>query len=122
MAGSFCPKCQHCQLKKELEGQLEIARLEREEREAMERLAEERRQERLAATKLKEQGVIHGDDFDAYTIEDIRKIQNYEFLEKLSVNICPNAQPPNDFEFDYLNKRVKAVHEQLMQVLINDMD
>lgn len=88
----------------------------------MERLAEERRQERLAATKLKEQGVIHGDDFDAYTIEDIRKIQNYEFLEKLSANICPNAQPPNDFEFDYLNKRVKAVHEQLMQVLINDMD
>lgn len=122
MAALYCPKCEHCLLKKKLQQELEIARLEREEREANERLAEERRQERAAALKLKAQGVIHGDDFDAYTVEDIRNIQNYEFLEKLSVNIYPSAQPTNDFDLDYLNQRVKAVHEQLMEVLINEME
>ena len=122
MAASFCPKCSHCQLKKELEEQLEIVRLEREEREVAEQLAEERRHKHFADRKLVQQGVVHGDNFDAYTIEDIRNITNYEFLEKLSANIYPNAQPPNEFEQDYLNERVKVVHNQLIEVLINEME
>ena len=122
MNASYCPKCSHCQLKKELREQLENARLDREEREAAERLAEERRQKRKAARKLVEQGVIYGNNFDAYTAEDIRNITNYDFLEKLSFNICPSAQPPNDFEQEYLNERVKAVHEQLNEVLINELE
>ena len=119
---SFCPMCAHCQLKKELEKELEIAECEREERELKERLAEERRRERVAAKKLVEQGVKHGDNFDAYTVEDIRNITNYEFLEKLYLNIIPCGQPPNDYEYEHLNERIKAVNERLLEVLIDDIE
>ena len=118
MDASFCPNCSHCHRKKELE----IARLEREEREAVERLAEEKRQERAAAKKLVEQGVIHGKDFDAYTIEEIRNIQNYDFLEEMSANVYPAAQPWDEYEMDNLSERAKAVREQMYEVLLNEME
>ena len=122
MDASFCPKCSHCQRKRELEEQLEIARLEREERETVKRLAEEKRLERAAAQKWISQGVIHGKNYDAYTITDIRNIQNYEFLEEMSANLYPSTQPRHDYEHDYLSERVKAVHEQMNEVLINEME
>ena len=122
MNASYCPKCPHCQRKKELEEQLEIARLEREERESEERLAEEKRQKRTAAKKLEAQGVIHGNNYNAYTIADIRNIQNYDFLEEMSANVYPAAQPWDECEMDYLNERAKAVHEQMFEVLLNEME
>ena len=122
MDSSYCPKCPHCQRKRELEEELEIARLEREEREAIERLAEEKRQKRAAAKKLVTQGVIHGNDYDAYTIADIRNIQNYDFLEEMSANLYPSTQPQHDYEHEYLSERVKAVHDQMNEVLLNEME
>lgn len=124
MPTSYCPMCSHCQRKKEVEEQLEIARLKCEERDMKERLAEEKRRERVAAKKLVEQGVIHGDDFDAYTIEEIRNITNIDFLEKMSVDVYvkPCGQPPNELDQEYVNERIKAINEQLTEVLINEME
>ena len=121
-SASFCPLCSHCQHQKQLQEELEIARLKREERELEERLSEERRQERVAAGKLLDQGVIHGDNYNSYSIEDIRNIENYDFLEKLRDNIYPSGQPQSDFEMELLNERYTAVLFQLNQVLVNEME
>jgi len=69
-----------------------------------------------------EQGVVHGDNYELYTDEDIRKITNYEFLEKLHGSIMPQDQPWNEIEMDYLNRRLKLVNEQMFEVLLNEME
>ena len=101
---------------------LEIARLEREEREATEQLNEERRRERLAMKKLQDQGVIHGKDYEAYTITDIENIHNYDFLEKLRANILNRPQPSCTLEEDYYNELCRVVNEQVDKVLIEEME
>ena len=101
---------------------LEKARLEREEREAREELEKEKLLARAAELKLKKQGVVHGDFYDAYTIEEIRKITNYDFLEKLCQNIYGPAQPNSDIEMEILNERYKVACDQLNEILVNEME
>ena len=51
----------------------------------------------MAKLKLKKEGVIHGDDYECYTVNDIQNITNYDFLERLSFNIITPGQPTSDF-------------------------
>ena len=47
---------------------------------------------------VKEQGVIYGHRYDLYTIEDIQKISNYEFLSDMLANMIPAGQPTTEEE------------------------
>ena len=129
MNAAYCPLCEHCQRRKLQEEKLEIARLQREETEANEKLEKEKQQERLQRLKIFQQGVIHGDDYSHYTIDEIRNITNYDFLERMSDNISDKifrgAQPVDEvdeLEYNTLYERSAVISEQMNRVLINELE
>ena len=71
---------------------------------------------------VKEQGVIYGHRYDLYTIEDIQKISNYEFLSDMLANMIPAGQPTTEEECQELDERFSAVSKRRDEVLFNDME
>ena len=71
---------------------------------------------------VKEQGVIYGHRYDLYTIDDIQKISNYEFLSDMLANIFPAGQPTTKEECQELGERFSAVSKRRDEVLFNDME
>ena len=58
-------------------------------------------------------GKIHGDDYFAYTKEDIKQITDIKFLRRLKWKIHPSAQPRTRWELEEL--------EELISVFTNRM-
>ena len=118
----YCPLCEHCERRKEQELQLLKCKLEREEVEAQKELERAIENAAKESMRLKEQGVIYGNNYDAYSVEDIKNITNYTFLERLSHNIITPGQPQDDVSSDAMFSRHEAVLQQLNEVLINEME
>jgi len=120
MAAYFCPRCAHCQDLKEIEEAAEKRKQEFDEE------VENRRkklEEELKAEKRRiAEGVIYGNRYDAYSVEEIMKISNLDFLYEMSLKMCPSAQPPSKEEFDELIARCKAVETRLNDVLIENLE
>ena len=122
MDAYFCPLCDHCERRKEQERQLIRDKLEREEREAKEILLASKREKVATAQKLMNEGVIYGDNYSAYSPEEIRNITNYDFLEKLCQNIVTPGQPKEEADFNRMMLCHETACEQLNVVLLNDME
>ena len=94
-------------------------------RQQFEEEMEERRQQMEEEIKLEkkriDEGVIYGNRYDAYNIEQINKITNTDFLYQMSLHMVPNAQPPTQEEYDELMERCKAVDTRLQLLLIESM-
>lgn len=114
MAANFCHCCAHCQALKEIEESAEKRRGDFEEEVEKKR---QRMEDELAAEKKRvtEEGVIYGDRYECYGPEDILKITNVNFLRKLSRNIFPSGQPPQE-EFDELVLRARVVETRLKEL------
>ena len=122
MDAHYCPLCDHCQRRKEMELQVSREKLEREESQREERKVQELLMEAAAKEKLKKQGVIYGNNYNAYSVNDIRNITNYEFLEKLCENIITPGQPPEEEDLKLMMLRYHTACQQLNEVLINDLE
>lgn len=120
MAANFCSYCRHCKAIKEIDEAAERRRHQFEEEVNERRLQME---EELEAEKrrLMEEGVIYGDQYEAYSVEEIMKITNLDFLYKMSQNMCPSAQPPTEEEFHELAQRCKAVDTRLNYLLLENL-
>ena len=101
---------------KESEEKAEKERLEREERAKVEKeraAAEEKRRVRL--------GVIYGDDYQRYSVEEIRSIKDF---------LNSPAQPPTDEEYDdmcFILNTIRHRMDELLEIgeielLIEEMD
>ena len=106
----------HCRTLLELEEEAERRRCNME-KDQMRMEEEIKESERM----LKEQGVINGHRYDLYTIEDIQKISNYEFLSDILANIFPAGQPSTEEECQELGERFSAESKR-DEVLFNDME
>ena len=114
---SFCPHCIHCRTLLEHEEEAEKRRCEMEkERSRMEE--EIKASERM----IKEQGVIYGHHYDLYSLEDIQKISNYDFLNEMLTNMIPAGQPTTEEECRELGERYDAVAKRCEEVLFRDME
>ena len=122
MDSYYCPLCDHCQRRKEQELQLIKLKLESEEEETRKALQLKAAKATAEAEKLKKQGVIYGENYNAYSVKDIRNITNYDFLEKLCDNIITPGQPPEEEDFEIMMLRYRTACERLNEVLINDME
>lgn len=122
MDAYYCPLCDHCERRREQEKLLIREKLEREEREAKEFLLTARREKIAALEKLKQQGVIYGENYSAYSPEEIRNITNYDFLEKLCDNIVTPGQPKEESDFERMMLCYETACEQRNNVLLNDME
>lgn len=67
--------------------------------------------------RVTEQGVVYGDRYECYGLEEIANIKNIDFLKKLSANIFPAGQPPSQEEFDELLLRARAVESRLKELI-----
>ena len=99
--------------------------MEREERAKVEKeraAAEEKRRMR--------RGVIYGDDYERYNVEEIRNIKDYEFLNSMLMNRFGPRQPPTDEDYDdicFILNTIKHRIDELLEVgeielLIEDME
>lgn len=117
MEANYCPHCVHCKILIENEKKAQERRRDFEE--------EQRRMEediKSAERRLKEEGVIYGNRYELYTIADIEKIKNYEFLCDMLSNIYPSAQPSTEEEHQELDKRYRAVSNRMQVVLIESLE
>lgn len=110
---------------KESEEKAEKERLEREERAKVEKeraAAEEKRRVR--------RGVIYGDDYQRYSVEEIRSIKDYDFLNSMFMNRFGPAQPPTDEEYDdmlFILNTIRHRMDELLEIgeielLLEEMD
>ena len=120
MAATYCPCCAHCRALKEIEEAAEKRRHDFEEEVEARR---QKMEEELAAEKkrLTEEGVIYGNQYEAYSVEEIMNIKNLDFLYEMSLNMCPNAQPPTEEECNELVERYKAVDTRLNALLLENL-
>ena len=86
---------------------------EKKEKEEKE-LAEEER-------SIREDGLKYGDNYAAYTLDDIRRINNYSFLCRMEEHLWPDGQPDED-ETERLNERHRAILKRQNDVLFLAMD
>ena len=119
MAASFCPSCAHCRALKEIEKAAE------RQRDLEEEIEERRRKmdEEVAAQKkrLMEEGVIYGDNFEAYSVAEKMKIKNLDFMYKMYDKAWPNRQPPTQEEYDERAERCEAIGTRLNELLIENL-
>ena len=54
-------------------------------------------------------GKLHGDDYFAYTKEDIKQITDIKFLRRLMWNIHPSAQPTTRWEQEELEELISVI-------------
>ena len=112
---SLCPHCAHCRTLREMEEEAVKRRdAMEEERKRMEKEIEE------AERMIREQGAIYGHQYDMYTVEDIQRITNYEFLCDMLANMIPAGQPTTEDECRDLGERYGAADKRC-QELLHDM-
>ena len=116
MTSNYCPRCAHCQAIKEYEEQAEKRRrdLEEEKRRMEEEL-------RAAERRLKEEGAIYGNRYELYTIAEIEKITNIDFLNEMLDQPYPCAQPKTDEELHELFERRRCIEKRLNDVLLENL-
>ena len=110
---------------KKLEEKLE-ADIETNERRKLEKFKEKKEEvEKVLAEKersIREDGLKYGENYAAYTLDDIRRIKNYHFLCRMEDNLWPSGQPPDEQDFDILSERQRVIEERQKEVLFLAMD
>ena len=88
------------------------------------RLAEEEMEKSIARERklYTVEGAIYGHEYSLYSVSEISRITNYDFLEKMSQHIFQSHQPQSQEEYNDVNERYKAVKARMNDVLLNDMD
>ena len=88
--------------------------LEREKEEEEARKREEKRREKKCQED-KRKGIIYGERYWLYDVDEIRNITDSDFLVRMSVGIWPAGQPQQE-EYDYLLNLTSVIDERLSEL------
>ena len=93
----------------------ETHQLERFKEKKEKELAEEER-------SIREDGLKYGENYAAYTLDDIRRINNYHLLCRMEEHLWPAGQPSDEQEMDRLSERHRAILKRQNEVLFLAMN
>ena len=120
MAANYCPCCVHCQTLKELEENAVKVNKRRQDFEEEQRPMEEELEAKRR--RVIEEGVIYGDRYDCYTVQDIQKITDMNFLNEMLNKMIPCGQPQTEEEIADLTERYDAAAYRFDELVIENLE